>query len=221
MNSRAIVLDRIRRALSDQTIEADRGPVAGTYVGEYRVVGTMTRSDRVDTFTDRLRDYGADVVVCTSEDLAESIANLVPDGAVLIPVGLDRSWLAAVETTRLQVDDAAHPFTWRELDSVGCVVTASRCSIAETGTIVLDHDETQGRRALTLLPDCHICVVHVEHLYETVPEAIRSIDAHRPLTFISGPSATSDIELHRVQGVHGPRQLAVVIVVPERSTLTE
>jgi L-lactate dehydrogenase complex protein LldG len=131
-------------------------------------------------------------------------------GTVLVPPGLPSRWLEGAGAA-LVPDRAAS--TARELDAVGSVVTGCAVAIAETGTIVLDGGPDQGRRRITLVPDHHVCVVRVpEQVVASVSEALERLDPARPLTWISGPSATSDIELDRVEGVHGPRTLEVVLV---------
>jgi L-lactate dehydrogenase complex protein LldG len=129
---------------------------------------------------------------------------------VLVPSGLDPDWLGATDAEQVPDRVGSGP---RELDRVGSVVTACAVAIAETGTIVLDAGPDQGRRRISLVPDHHICVVRVPgQVVSSVPQALERLDPTRPLTWISGPSATSDIELNRVEGVHGPRTLEVVLV---------
>jgi L-lactate dehydrogenase complex protein LldG len=148
----------------------------------------------------------------TSPDgLAETIqavlAGIEPDGGrVIVPPGLPGDW---VEGAVADHDE----LTAADLDDFVAVVTGCAGAAAETGTIVLDGSSDQGRRAITLVPDIHICVVRADQIVQTVPELLQRLDPRRPLTFISGPSATSDIELNRVEGVHGPRNLHVVLTV--------
>jgi L-lactate dehydrogenase complex protein LldG len=131
--------------------------------------------------------------------------------SVVVPEGLPEAWLTAVTGVELLRDAA--DLTPRRLDTVDSVVTGCALAIAETGTLVLDGSAAQGRRRITLVPDHHICVVRApSQVVGSVPQAMPRLDPTRPLTWISGPSATSDIELDRVEGVHGPRTLDVVIV---------
>ena len=123
----------------------------------------------------------------------------------MLPPGLPPHWGVAGT-----VDDAG--LSTAELDAIGCVVTACAVAVAGTGTLVLDHGPDQGRRVLTLIPDRHVCVVRADQVVADVPEALARVDASRPVTFVSGPSATSDIELQRIEGVHGPRTLQVILV---------
>ncbi|TSB39546.1 lactate utilization protein C [Streptomyces benahoarensis] len=177
----------------------------------YRTGRTLPDADRLALFTDRLVDYRAEVHPCTAEATAATVAAvLAARGARLvgIPAGLDRAWLAGYDGEVREDDATVAP---PALDALDGVVTASAVSCAETGTIFLDGSPDQGRRALTLVPDLHVCVVDLSSVEVGVPEAVARLVPDRPTTLISGPSATSDIELERVEGVHGPRTLDVII----------
>jgi L-lactate dehydrogenase complex protein LldG len=164
-------------------------------------------ADVVDLLEDRLRDYKAGVRRCAAADVPEVVAELLGDTSAIAPPGLDRTW-----APRATVDDGS--LDALGLDGFDAVVTAATAAAAETGTIVLDSSPATGRRALTLVPDHHVCVVFASQVVHSVPELLERLEPTRPLTFVSGPSATSDIELQRVEGVHGPRRLDVVLVVP-------
>ena len=200
------VLARIRSALgpAPQVPEVARG---------YRTSGEHPpgAAELLDLLTDRLVDYKAGVTRCTAEELpraiAEVLARTAPGGRLVVPPGLPGEWTGSAEVLR---DDGTT--TTGELDTVAGVVTACAVAVAETGTLVLDAGPDQGRRALSLVPDLHLCVVRADQVVQTVPEALARLEATRPLTWISGPSATSDIELDRVEGVHGPRTLEVLLV---------
>ncbi|MFF5493821.1 lactate utilization protein C [Streptomyces aquilus] len=208
MSSRERILGRVRRALADAPGEDT--PIERTYLREH---GDRTRTETVDLLAENLTDYRAIVHRCSPEDLAVTLAGmLAARGAktVLVPPGLDPAWLADVDAERVpeRLESTPH-----ELDRIDSVVTACAVAVAETGTIVLDGSPDQGRRRITLVPDHHICVVRVpDQVVGSVPQALERLDPARPLTWISGPSATSDIELDRVEGVHGPRTLEVVLV---------
>ncbi|MEU2423458.1 lactate utilization protein C [Streptomyces sp. NPDC007851] len=208
MSSRERILGRVRRALAD--VHGEDGPVERTYLREH---GRRSVGETVELLAENLADYRALVHHCTEAELAAVIGRLVAargSGAVLVPTGLAPQWLAATDAE--QVTDRAES-TPRELDRVGSVVTGCAVAIAETGTIVLDGGPDQGRRRITLVPDHHICVVRVpDQVVSSVPQALERLAPTSPLTWISGPSATSDIELDRVEGVHGPRTLEVVLV---------
>jgi L-lactate dehydrogenase complex protein LldG len=170
----------------------------------------------IDLLVDRLEDYKATVHRCTSDLVARTVsAALVARGAtrVVVPDGLDLAWLTGWDGTALP-DSPDEPLDVATLDGLDGVVTACAVAVAETGTIVLDGSGGCGRRAITLVPDYHLVVVHAEQVVGSVPESLTRLEPTSPLTLISGPSATSDIELNRVEGVHGPRTLAVVIVTP-------
>ncbi|MEU9324905.1 LUD domain-containing protein [Streptomyces canus] len=213
MSSRERILGRVRRALADAPTEDT--PIERAYLREH---GDRSVEETVELLAENLADYRAIVHRCTADDLPATLAGmLAARGAktVLVPPGLERSWLAEADTE--QVPDRVES-TPHELDRIDSVVTACAVAVAETGTIVLDGGPDQGRRRITLVPDHHICVVRVpDQVVSSVPQALERLDPARPLTWISGPSATSDIELDRVEGVHGPRTLEVVLVDTQSS----
>jgi L-lactate dehydrogenase complex protein LldG len=175
---------------------------------EYRRVGAQDPRRLVDEFAGRAADYGAAVtLIGRDDDLAVAIARCTASGRVVAAPGVDSSWLSAIPDAAR--DDESR--TFRDLASDGIAVTACAVAVSATGTLVLDHGPDQGRRALSLIPDHHVCVVRSGQIVATVPEAIGRLDPRRPQTWISGPSATSDIELDRVVGVHGPRRLDVIV----------
>ena len=197
MTARDDILGRVRAALRDASLVPHEAPQ-----------GPDVRQGDLDLFVDRVEDYRAVVERCTAAELTDRVLAAVAGCSVVVPPGL------GVEVPGATVDDG---LTALQLDDVDAVVTRSVLGIAETGTIVLDHGPGQGRRALSLVPDRHVCIVEGDAVVADVPDAVRRLDAAvvdgRPLTWISGPSATSDIELSRVEGVHGPRQLHVLVVV--------
>jgi L-lactate dehydrogenase complex protein LldG len=170
--------------------------------------------DILERFAERVADYRALVHRATPASLAETIAGaLAGRGArsLVIPAGLPADWLTGLAPGIERLADDP-PLTHAQLDATDAVITGCAVAVAETGTIVLDAGPGQGRRALSLLPDRHVCVVRASQIVGDIAEALARLEPRRPLTWISGPSATSDIELDRVEGVHGPRKLDVVIV---------
>ena len=169
-------------------------------------------TDLVEFFIERVSDYRATVHLTSAAGLAATISAVLAErGAarVVVPAGVPGEWLAGAAAEMVGDDP---PLSHAELDAIAGVVTACAVAIAETGTIVLDAGPDQGRRALSLLPDLHVCIVRADQIVGTVPEALARLIPSRPQTWISGPSATSDIELQRIEGVHGPRRLDVVVV---------
>jgi L-lactate dehydrogenase complex protein LldG len=166
--------------------------------------------DRVGLFAQRVADYRASVRLCSSVSASVALGELIAAGdRLVVPDGFPQELLPdGADVVR---DDPGSPLTPATLDQVDAVITTCALGIAITGTIVLDHGPGQGRRALTLVPDRHICVVHADQIVPDIPDAIARLDPMRVQTWISGPSATSDIELSRVEGVHGPRTLHVIV----------
>ncbi|MBB3036544.1 MULTISPECIES: LutC/YkgG family protein [Mycobacteriales] len=204
------ILARIRGALADQ-------PTAPTVERIYRTVSDRPAAEVLEMLEDRLVDYKATVHHENVETLPARITELLGSSArYVVPAGLDPSWLPAdtdtLQMIRESTDERGQVLGVRELNAVDAVVTSSTVSCAETGTIFLTARPDEGRRAISLVPDHHICVVPAASVVELIPEALSRVEPIAPITMISGPSATSDIELERVEGVHGPRRLDVILL---------
>ncbi|GAA4078463.1 LutC/YkgG family protein [Nonomuraea soli] len=201
MNAKQEILARIRKAVADAP--------AVEIVRDYR--RSAPREGVVELFAERVADYRAVVHVVPGAELEARLAELAAGRRLVASGSLPAGWRAALGRTALAltVESGEERLGVRELDALDGVVTGCAVAVAETGTIVLD--AAQGRRALTLVPDYHLCVVRADQIAASVPEALSRLDPSGPTTWISGPSATSDIELNRVEGVHGPRTLEVVI----------
>lgn len=203
MSAREEILGRVRVAIGPQDLRPT-SPIPRDY--------RPTTLDGLEQFLDRLAHYDARAIRTDHDSLDETVRSTLRDRAannIVAPDGLPNPWLADINPLR---DNP--PLDNQTLDGSDGVLTTCAVAIAQTGTIVLDGGAGMGRRALTLLPDYHLCVVRTEQLVGSVPEALAKLDPTRPLTFISGPSATVDIEMVRVRGVHGPRRLDVIIVAP-------
>ncbi|MDT0382382.1 LUD domain-containing protein [Streptomyces sp. DSM 42041] len=213
--SRDLVLARIRAALAD--VPAAESPAGHPVARAYRSAHTSEDPAALRALlAENLADYRATVHRTTSGALPALVAELLAargTRALAVPADLPPRWLTALHGVDLVRD--APTLTAARLDAVDSVLTGCALAVAETGTVVLDAGPAQGRRALTLVPDHHVCVVHADRIVASVPRALPLLDPRRPQTWISGPSATSDIELTRVEGVHGPRSLECVLVEPE------
>ncbi|MFG2633848.1 lactate utilization protein C [Streptomyces sp. NPDC048362] len=212
MSGRERILGRVRRALAD--VPPDDPPYETAVARDYlRAHGERTTERTVELLAENLTDYRATVHRCAAPEVPGLVTRLLAEHGsreVLVPPGLPAEWTAATDAVRV-ADRAEH--TPHRLDRVDSVVTGCAVAIAETGTLVLDGSPDQGRRRISLVPDHHICVVRVpDQVVSSVPQALERLDPTRPLTWISGPSATSDIELDRVEGVHGPRLLEVILL---------
>lgn len=211
-DSRRKILEHVRAAT--RSTAKSPGELAEGYSNlprEYVRSGRMTGAERVALMIERLREYDADVVETTPEGLAAAIAaQLKASGrhTFVAPAGLPAAWMA--EGFDWKID---RELTAAEIETSEGVVTGSFCGIADSGTIVLHHTAVEGRRVLTLLPDWHLCILYASQVVETLPEYFgRCEQAPALATYISGPSATADIEMTRIKGVHGPRFLNVILV---------
>ncbi|MDE3201261.1 MAG: LUD domain-containing protein [Acidobacteriota bacterium] len=213
-SSRQSILDRIRKATA-----AGGGTGDDELQRGYIRKGSLNEDERIALMTERLREYDAEVVESGVADLPATIAaELFAGGKKVLaaPQGLPAQWLAQGVNWRIDGN-----LDYAELDGVEGVVTAASAGIAESGTIVLHHGPQEGRRVLSLLPDWHLCILRASQIVQTLPEYF-ALYPHPPAlaTMLSGPSATADIEMTRIKGVHGPRFLHVVIVRDAAQTRT-
>ena len=213
--SRERMLERIQFALRD--VPGDEQPEELFVERSYRHTEVVPDEERIERFIERVTDYKAVVHRVTERELPTAIAFCCATRSLrrlVVPIEMPSQWLPeGIET----LSDTEKPLTYEQLDSSDGVLTGCAVGIAQTGTIVLDGGKLQGRRVLTLLPDYALCLIWEEQIVNLVPEAIQQLEdavrtRRQPLTFISGPSATSDIELSRVEGVHGPRTLEVLVI---------
>lgn len=201
MTAREVILSRVGASGAEPVVAERARPTDST----------RERAAIIEQFAEYAAEYKANVVRITAEGIGEAVASLL-NGRVLVPVDFPSEWIPS-DAFEIVPDEALSVV---ELDASDAVITLCAVGIAETGTVVLDHGVGQGRRALTLVPDHHVVIVPADRIVDSVPEAIErlaeAVRSGRPLTWISGPSATSDIELSRVEGVHGPRRLDLIIV---------
>ena len=213
-DSRSLMLERIRRALNvqpDDPRESRRQQEWHALPRDYRRLGKLDEQERLALFEERIREYNA-TTYHSNGNVAAEIENILSSRGkriLIVPTGFPSNWLPG---GFMFIPD--ENLSYRQLNSNDGVVTACTLAIALTGTIVLQSSPGQGRRATSLVPDYHLCVLRKQHIVEILPEALRQLEPvkDQPLTFISGPSATVDIEMTRVRGVHGPRVLDVLIV---------
>jgi len=212
-SARDAILAEIRRSLSDVPREESPGDVAVPH--DYRASDPSPRAELVEAFIERVREYNSTVRRVTADRLPRAIADSLSNRGVkrlVVPGDVPDDWVPSGVTP---LRDPG--LTNDQLEAADGVLSACALGIAQTGTIALDAGPGQGRRALSLLPDYHLCVIRDDQIVGLVPEAVALLAAvarspGRPITLISGPSATSDIELSRVEGVHGPRTLEVLVV---------
>lgn len=210
------MLAMIRKALSE--ISDSEKPDDVEVKRSYRRNGKLSKKEIVELFAERVGEYKATVQRVDQVNLKQLIADSLKCESVrtlVVPDGFQKDLLP--DSVNFLFDDSKKPLTHQELDQSDGVITTCAHAVAQTGTIILDAGKGQGRRALTLVPDYHLCIVREDQIVELIPEGFSAVESSvkkdgRPITFISGPSATSDIELSRVEGVHGPRRLEVLIV---------
>jgi L-lactate dehydrogenase complex protein LldG len=207
-SAREEILDRIHAAIDGAPSQVEVGAPA------YRQSGALGTEPRVALFCERASEYRATVTRCERAEVAARVDEICAERRIArLLVSALEDWDVHPAGVQLVPDD---DLSVSELDSGAGVLTTCAVAIAETGTVVLDGGPGQGRRALTLVPDVHLCVVPVDRIVELVPEAVARLASSaregRAVTFVSGPSATADIEFDRVEGVHGPRDLVLIVV---------
>lgn len=215
--SRDTILARIRTSIrkSQSAIEQPAPPIERNY----RHTGALSPEERLALFTERLREYEARVTPVDPSRISEAVEHIIHESAPKAQIPQPPAWIAADGFPAAWLPNSesarwAAQSTVKDLDQCAGIITTCTVGIALTGTIVLQHGPGEGRRQTSLLPDRHLCIIQASQVVETVPEAFERLAdaATRPITFISGPSATADIEMTRIRGVHGPRQLEVILV---------
>jgi L-lactate dehydrogenase complex protein LldG len=207
-SARDEILGRIRTAIGGGPSPPEVEPSA------YRRSGTLGRGERVALFCERASEYRATVTRCEPAEVAERVEEICAErGITRLLVSAMKDWDVRPAAVELVPDE---DLSVSDLDSGAAVLTTCAVAIAETGTVALDGGPGQGRRAITLVPDVHVCIVPAERIVELVPEAVARLASSaregRAVTFVSGPSATADIEFDRVEGVHGPRDFVLLVV---------
>lgn len=212
MSGRETILRQVREALAD--VPADESPDDVAVPRDYRRSSELSREEVVDLFVENVEDYGATVHRVHHAQIGETVTQICHARGVRTMIAAPGFPEQVVTSAGVVLMRDSPPMSSASLDQADAVITTAAVGIAETGTIVLVNDTGMGRRALSLVPDVHVCVVRAAQVVATVPESIDAlaVSRTRPITFISGGSATSDIELVRVEGVHGPRTLEVLVV---------
>ena len=215
MGAKEEILGRVRKALKD--VPASEKP-EDLHV-EWQYGQPLGTKDVLADLVEKVEDYGATVVQVQEAGVQDALLEAlrkVESKDVVLPAGLPQQWSDAVTSSDVRVHTDEPQLSHEKLNEVDTVITTCAVAMADSGTIALDHGPGQGRRALSLLPDKHVCVVRADQVVSDVPEGVArlrdAVDDRRPVTWISGGSATSDIELSRVEGVHGPRTLYVILI---------
>ncbi|MCU1313531.1 MAG: hypothetical protein JWM54_1288 [Acidobacteriaceae bacterium] len=211
-SSRERILGRIRAA--NERAGAESQPISR----EYQRAGKLRQDEMLALFEERVREYDARVFPVRRAEIADRAAEILSQAGrrrIAVPAGLPAEWRAAgidwvMDGAGSTLQESA--LSYQVLDAVDGAMTGAALAVAVSGSVVLQHGPAEGRRVLTLLPDYHLCILQACDVVETLPEGFARLDPLRPTTFISGPSATADIEMVRIKGVHGPRSLDILLV---------